>query len=224
MGFLALNFGEAVGGYIYLKVNCGKKEFYVEFDSGSGDMLKIPDSLFVQTDDYKSGHYVTGSGVTGYSLYGASTSAEHETVTSLLIDNVPFDHVAIKGTPATLRLLGTPFIKDRETILDWDNHKIYLAPAAGAASENTLGMGLNMVRADNKLVVAFLWKGSSADKAGVQLGDEITAVNGMDTRIMTHDMYCGIINLGDAPEMEITVKHLSGTERKCKLVRAALIK
>ncbi len=132
----------------------------------------------------------------------------------------------MQAIPATQLLLGTPLLQNREAILDWNDRKICLGPIHGTPKpdRSIRNMGLSIDLEDQVLKVVFLWQGSAADKAGILLGDEVIAINGMDTRHATRDIFCAVECMVGGTEMEVTVRHASGAELKCKLAEETLIR
>ncbi len=122
---IAVNFREAVGGIMFIKMNYADTTFYIEFDSGNNKPLTLSDSLFMRSEDYKKGHYAISNGVIGYSLYEKNIAHSYRTVSNISLDGASFSDVVIEAQPSSKLLIGTPFIRNRETVFDWQNHKIY---------------------------------------------------------------------------------------------------
>jgi hypothetical protein len=75
--------------------------------------------------------------------------------------------------------LGLWWLRRFRTTLDFANGRIYLTRGKRFGRRDEVNMcGLLTVRRDGKLLVDAVWKGSSADKAGIRPGDEIVRVNG----------------------------------------------
>ena len=205
-----------------MKMDYADTAFYIEFDSGNNKPLNLPDSLFMRSEDYKNGHYALSNGVVGYSLYSKNTSHSYRTVSNVTLGGHLFTDVVLDAQPSTQMLIGTPFIRDRETILDWEHHKIYFTslPETGKGEDSRHSMGLSFSEEEDSIKVDHLWKGSAADKAGIQIGDEVISINGQDTRSIKHEAYCSLRNALYEPEVQTTVRHVSGAERQAETCHA----
>jgi C-terminal processing protease CtpA/Prc len=83
-------------------------------------------------------------------------------------------------------------------------------------SDFSVPYGFNVIWQDAKLIVVTLVEGSPAFNAGLQLGDQILSLNGIDYSQVQEDQYCNIFLNGliDEEVKEIDLVYKSDTITK----------
>jgi hypothetical protein len=77
-------------------------------------------------------------------------------------------------------LLGTTFLERFQVVLDYGNQVLWLRPrpSAGASSLRSAHVGLRLERRWGGVRVAAVAPGSSADRAGIVVGDQVISIGG----------------------------------------------
>ncbi len=75
-------------------------------------------------------------------------------------------------------LIGNPIIKDFVVTLNFAANEMYLSPISTQVEQGWSSFGFSVVERSGKLLIGTLYSGLAGEKAGLKLGDEITAVDG----------------------------------------------
>lgn len=223
----ALNFIEDFGGSPYFKMQYGDSTMYVEFDCGANGPLSIKDT---DTNNLKklSHSFAVGHGATVQTLYQKLAAKQYACIVdSIKIADVTFRNKLVFLTEIRDKsLMGTSFMKNYETILNWKDHKIYMDELTSAIDTTySRSFGFNFAIDSNKLRVQFVWNGSLAEKDGINVGDEVTAVNDINTTAITDEQYCDIINeITGQNTIKVAVKNKMNKLQTVTLNRYDLVK
>ncbi|MFL5644923.1 MAG: S41 family peptidase [Chloroflexota bacterium] len=135
------------------------------------------------------------------------------------------------------KYVGADTLNDRELIYGAINgmteavgdtgHTSFMTPEQRAERSTDLsgkyvGIGVRIDTADDGLpLIIGVFKGSPAEKAGLQTGDEIVAVDGKQTAGKTTDEIVGWVRGEAGSTVKVTVKPgATGTDREVSMVRA----
>ncbi len=125
--------------------------------------------------------------------------------------------------------VGVAFLKHFRVTIDWRNDEIYLQRRAprSALFDRYPSYGFTPALRDGGLVVGALWRGGTAARAGLKVGDPITAIDGKSVVTEDFDAFCALLDAislygsGTAP-VEVTVQR--GAESLTRTVpRAPLL-
>ena len=112
-------------------------------------------------------------------------------------------------------------------VLDWKKHRLYLPEKVIDRKDSYSSFGFSPLWVNSKLVISVVWEGTEAHTKGLAAGMVITAVNGQDTAIITHDHWCGLIGVfgDDKPtEINISVQDMEGKITNHTLKRTDLLR
>jgi carboxyl-terminal processing protease len=103
----------------------------------------------------------------------------------------------------------------RGMLSELDPHSSYMEAAEfRKLDDNTRGrysgIGIELSRRDGETKVVFVIPGGPADEAGIEIGDVITAVNGMDLRGKDQRLAINALRGEAGSEVDVTVKHADG--------------
>ena len=203
------DFEESFSGSPLVNIKFGKFNIQAIWDSGNNRYIDVPDSAY-----FNSGvnllNQTEGRGSTNASLNGPKEFNLFMTQHNIKIGENEFDNEPIRISPGKMPLIGNLFMKRHETVLlDWKKGKIYIGKkSAGIDSSVTATFGITPDYVDGVCKVAFLWKGSQADKDGIQLEDKVISINGTKTSGLSDADWCSVRNnIQGLPQLEITIEH-----------------
>jgi hypothetical protein len=106
------------------------------------------------------------------------------------------DFPVITGPAVSDFHVGIEFLRHFRVTIDWLNDQLYLELRE---PEETLyydfaNYGFTPKLADNGLIVGAIWSGSAADKAGLELGDRLVEIDGLDTIDTDFASFCGLLD------------------------------
>ncbi|MEL6558334.1 MAG: PDZ domain-containing protein [Bacteroidota bacterium] len=116
-------------------------------------------------------------------------------------------------------IIGNPVLKRFNIILDYSKEKMYVNPNRlydVPFLADCSGIAFDVKRDDKKLIAEFIVEHSPADKAGINLGDELLTINGKSSGSYTSDE---LDNLLRKPGNQLKIQYKRGNE----LLEASLI-
>ncbi|MEO0950716.1 MAG: aspartyl protease family protein [Pseudomonadota bacterium] len=122
-----------------------------------------------------------GQGSAGSSLGGPAPDRPQVRV---LLDSVTLESLDLGPVVASVRpippsLLGAPLFRQYRVTLDVSSQQAFLEPV-GTTPEVSTNLGFQL-GFDDEVSVALVWEDSPAAKAGLKVGQSITAINGQST-------------------------------------------
>lgn len=105
-----------------------------------------------------------------------------------------------------------------------DPHSTYITPRDYALSRDDFsggfqGIGAAVSRADNYVIITLTYPNTPAQKAGLQPGDAVLAVNGESAEGWTVDQAAFKIRGPRGTTVELRIRHTNGTEQTYRIVR-----
>ncbi|MEL7374589.1 MAG: PDZ domain-containing protein, partial [Pseudomonadota bacterium] len=102
----------------------------------------------------------------------------------VLLDSVTLESLDLGPVVASVRpippsLLGAPLFRQYRVTLDVSSQQAFLEPV-GTTPEVSTNLGFQL-GFDDEVSVALVWEDSPAAKAGLKVGQSITAINGQST-------------------------------------------
>ena len=184
----------------------------VDFGSNSGIDLskKAYKSLKEQANEPLIETYKYGSSSSG--LYGRADADTNWFVkcTKAQIGEVMLDNPIIEFG-AVSHTLGIDFFKHYEVVLNWFDNEMTLIKRSTYDTTLT-DFGVSVYLRNDTLEVAAILKGSSADKAGIQIGDHITSINGENVEPIDVEKYCNLLLNKDEKANKRTLNIRRGKE------------
>lgn len=225
--FTEIDFEENFSGSPILKTYMGQYYYLALMDTGYNGSLSIPDSLFFKNRKSKEIKLNKGFGKSSLSIYESAPETEHVG----LMDTIHIGSYFVKDVEVKINsspgiLIGNALLKNsREIIINWAKHKIYLSNAKmeEAAVYNTFGFSPLFI--DGKITIVLLWDEGDAKSKGVALGDVITAINDENTKNITQEKWCELLEvLTNDDFIKIKTIRNDGTERGYELKKVNLLK
>jgi len=176
---------------VELEIGSGKLSFVV--DSGGGIPLTINSASLT-----KVGIELPADAPTTINLAGGAAGNFESQFSGLTIPvgigGRQIDATVIVGdgmAPSTDGNMGHEFLKNYVVTFDWDNTTMYLDPLPASKVEafgTVSGVGFNYM--DGHVLVSSIAVEGPAHKAGLQLGEVVTAINGGDVENFSQAELC----------------------------------
>lgn len=174
---VSVAFNERLMPYVEAKLD-GKLENYM-FDLGSSSLVSMTEKSAKKHIRDKELIAVYGGAIEGgnglvkapVSIFEANTVEIGEAVA---YTNKPIVFTSLSNE----NLIGNPIIKNFIVTLNFKENELYLSRISGAkTTDGWSSFGLTLEYKTDKLVVATVFDGMPAQKAGLNLGDEIVTIN-----------------------------------------------
>ncbi len=180
---------------VELEIGNGELTFIV--DSGGGIPLTINSASLA-----KVGLELPDNAPTSRNLAagaGGAFEAEYSGMTIPVgIGGRELDTTVLVGdgmAPSTDGNMGHEFLKDYVVTFDWSTKTMYLDPLPEDQVEpfgTVSSAGFSYM--SGNIVVTSIAEGGPADKAGLHLGEEVTAINGGDVSHLSHAEFCQLVD------------------------------
>ncbi|WP_025742654.1 aspartyl protease family protein [Aquimarina pacifica] len=145
------------------------------------------------TKDKKLTNYVTGTGITGVGIYGAGKT---ETFYKGLIEKMTLGKLTLDSpivasfSGRNRKLIGVEFLKNYRVIFNWNTRRIKFIETTPSSNSSfdTFGYGLSFE--ENKIYIRSIIEKSSADRSGLQIGDQVLGLNDIDCSTISAEQWC----------------------------------
>jgi predicted aspartyl protease len=196
-------------------------------DTGSPFLLVIPLELFEETILDSGADYIAAEGVMVKWPYTTSDDCYLARLPSisfgeLHLTDIP---VVIADLPSAGEhmLLGKDFLDQFQTVLNYPESELLLVPLGEPQfPDNLISTGLKVTRREDKTVVRGFWQGSSADRQGVRVGDELLEIAGHKTADLTMNEVREFLTDEAAAFVEVIIEQ-DGENRLLTLTREPLL-
>ena len=227
----AIDFIEGFSGSPMIKHYFGEYNYYSMMDTGYNGNFSFPDSLFFKSRKSKELNYKRSMGRSSVTLYESKPNAEY----TVMIDSIQMDSYFMKNqiarvSPGDIALTGNAtFAKFGTIILDWKSHKIYVPDMTIKDDTDLPTYGFNPWFSNNTLHVGLVWDDSPAGKQGMEVGDVITSINGTDTKTLSQETWCKLLEFFTNREekqgtMVLTLLKKDGSTKKLELAKYDIYK
>jgi len=211
-----LNFSPVLSGTPHLDIIVDSITIKdVTFDTGSSGYLTLPAKTFKGQYLNTNSHHM-GYGVSSYGVYGAGQVDTSFTVKTknISLGTVTETDKIIELEKINKEILGNLFFENYRVIMDWTREQISLYPVIDnrGKNENKNTFGYSLAFANQKITVDYIYIDSPADKAGLNVGDEIIEISGQKTTDLTADQRCDLWYKSYKDLDEITLLILRGDE------------
>lgn len=182
-----VTFNERLMPYINANLD-GKTDQYM-FDLGSSTLISLTEKTAKKYIRNKELTEVFGGAVEGGNGIVKMPINIFKANTFEIGDGVQYTNKPVVYTKlSNENLIGNPVIKDFIITLNFKDNELYLTPIANSKTINGWSsFGLNIEHKANKMVVASIFSGLPAQKTGLNVGDEIIAIN---QQPITCDNFC----------------------------------
>lgn len=200
-------------------------------DLGFNGSIAIPTALLERAGDKVADSAPTEMGQASSTVFGSVPSTVRITqlrelrLGELRLRNFP----VVTGTSVSDFHVGIDFLRHFRVTLDWQNDELYLElrEPRGALYDDFPSYGFAPELRQGQLLVGALWRGSSGEKAGLELGDRLVEIDGQDTTAPDFDSVCSLLNdigLYGSNDATITVTRLrNGVRESFQVARAPLL-
>ena len=218
---LEIDIEEGFSGSPMLNQRMGGYNFVSLMDTGYNGMFALPDSLYFKSTKAKAlkAHKICGK--SSLTLFEAKPTTEP----LVLLDSIYIGKHLIKNKTARIEgdmlLIGNKFFKDfGEVIIDWNKQKLYLADVPVREDKEYEVFGFTPLRTDAGVSVGTLWENSNAQQLGMELGDAITDINGVNVINAPQEIWCTVVALfkeDNAREISVSIRKKDGSEKSMLL-------
>ncbi|MCB1689723.1 MAG: PDZ domain-containing protein, partial [Halioglobus sp.] len=200
-------------------------------DLGFNGSIAIPTALLESAGDRISDTAPTEVGQASSTVFGSAPSTVRiAQVRELRLGELRLkDFPVITGTAVSDFHVGIDFLRHFRVTVDWRNDELYLElrEPQVALYDDFATYGFKPQPHDGGLVVGALWRGSSAAKAGLELGDRLVEIDGQDTTAPNFDAMCTLLNdvgLYGSNDATIAVTRLrNGVRETLQVARTPLL-
>lgn len=220
-----LDFEENFSGCPLIRLFYGEYNFQTIFDTGNNQSFNFPDSLYFKSRSSRNKILRSGFGNNEFTLYGNKAIQNHASLLdSVTLGTKLFKNQLVRIGPSQIPMLGNKFfMKFDEIILDWKKHLIYL-PEQYAKDEPIKTFGFDPLFDNGTVKVAFVWDGSTAQKNGLQLGDNIIEIDRKNIAGISAEDWCALRDsIREKDSIEIKVLKNDNTQKSYTLTRYNLL-
>lgn len=199
----------------------------ITVDTGSNGDLSLTNKHYEQLRKaHPEIQSVAGFGSSTSGLYGAG---ETDTIYTALVPAMQLGDLLLPNQFVHFKengsnTFGTEYFKQYRVTFNWFNNTMsFDHPRVEPSTFRSFGFRYFYV--DKKLIVNLLFDGSPATQAGLQIGDQILQMNGVDYSEITAEDWCTLIDSRELRELEeLTLVVLrNGEEKTFQLHKVALI-
>lgn len=222
---VSINFLTSIGGTpkFNLKINNSKYESIL--DTGFDGGIELPQRYSEESSNLND--FIVGYGLAS-SVFGSTLDTIRLTRAPITI-NENFkvtDEIITFKNGITSGIVGNDFLNNYILTIDWRNGKIIFSPRNDSTRESLESFGFKVKFRNKNLIISFLYKGSPAEKNGLQIGDIILRINEWDFSNINQNMYCSFIQsslLKESTQLSISVNK-DGKEKVLLLNKIELLK
>lgn len=169
-----------------------------------------------------------GYGISSSGLYGAGKT---DTINYAIVPNISFGDITLKNQIVSFKkkksskTVGTNFFKNYRMIFSWFDKEIIMIKTNEYDNTKLNNYGFVPTFKGNKIFIGLLYNLSSAENAGLKLGDQILEIKGKDYNNVLPDHWCEIMDAGLTPDnnpISITVLR-EGEKLIFELVKTTLL-
>lgn len=201
-------------------------------DLGFNGSIAIPAALLQRSGDQIAATAPTEEGQASSTVFGQkSSTASIATLRELRLGDLSLKNFpVITGTAVSDFHVGIEFLRHFRVTLDWLHDDLYLEPRAPTDElyPRFATFGFTPQLRDGQLVVGALWRGSAADRAGLEVGDQLLTIDNRDTAATDFATLCelsevvGLFGSNTAP-VTVTWKH-DGLQKTAVVDRTPLLR
>ncbi|WP_158211125.1 PDZ domain-containing protein [Myroides phaeus] len=152
--------------------------------------------------------YIEGTGSTLTGLYGDVIVPKYYTavIDDFSIGNfaVPKDYVFFNTNYS--RSIGASFLKNYKVTLSWKEKTIWFEPMEAENKEAYKGFGYRYALRGENVYINSIYADSEAAAKGLQIGDQIVAINGVGYTNLNSEEQCKVLYSERGDTQDITIK------------------
>jgi len=177
----------------------GQVEQLVVVDLGSNGDIEVKKRTFdklVQNNAITSSNFGYGSNGSGIFGEGPSDTTHLAEIPKISIGDITLNNQIVSFTKNGMKTIGLGFLNNYNMIFNWFDDEIILTKISEYNNKKLYHYGFVPTFKDSKLFVDFLYHNSSAEKAGLQNGDQIIEVDGKTFTNIEQEDWCKIYDKG----------------------------
>ncbi|MBC2694363.1 MAG: hypothetical protein HF982_03610 [Desulfobacteraceae bacterium] len=188
---------------------------YGIIDTGAPFLATLPLSLVEKTDAYKFRQVVKAKGNVWGAAFKASENNSLLRVKNLKMGALVINEIPVISLPHKHILIGKKFLSKFLVTLDYPSQMMTLTPYDKldfASNIYSFGTIVNKDKEGKTVIVGF-WEGSSADKIGVEIGDELVMINDKNINELSPIEVENIYYNDNINEIEVVYRNKSGLHK-----------
>ncbi|MBN1187845.1 MAG: retroviral-like aspartic protease family protein [Bacteroidales bacterium] len=184
-------------------------------DTGSSKFLSLPLSMLKTTHLFQRGGLINSKGGMSGGVFGMDKESFIFRIDELKIGGATFNNIPAESYSADMGpiLLGNKFLEKFLVILDYPAEEMTLIPNGMPFETNITSYGMSIFKVAEKTIVTGIWNNSSADRAGIQPGNEVFMINGIDVGTLSLYEIRDIIMDEDAKPIEVEFTNDKGRQK-----------
>ena len=206
-----VHFDQSLQGSPYINLNInGKLIKDILIDLGSNGDFKLSNKLLrklQRQESFPRTTFAYGSESSGLYGRGSNDTTRFAKVSNISLGDIDLNNQIIEFREVNSKI-GTNFFKNYKVILNWDAKEIIMTKINEYDNTKLKTFGFKPVVEGDKIFIGYIHNKSSAAAAGLELGDQITEVNGKDYSTVCWNCWCEIREngfIGDSNLISITV-------------------
>ena len=216
-------------GQVSTEIKVGSQTFFGLIDTGAAgcgsDYLLFPTKLLEKIRPELDCKVMNERGITSMGAFSNGSSMSSR-LTSLEMGTFKVNNLPIGITGDAGILITNDFLSHFNVTIDYPKSVMYLCPNGKPFKTNFNVFGFKAQRdSKGKLKIVGLWEGSSAEKNGLEIGDEITnitLVNGNQVSNITFEEYLSVLYNAEAITIRLRIVNDDGT-REVELKNEAVL-
>lgn len=185
-------------------------------DTGHPEIASIPSSIIHKLPHYKTGEFISSIGDMTGGVLGTGKDSYLVQIDEIASGPLKIEDIPVVSNRFTDKIMtiGYKYLKNFIVIIDYPNSILYLKPNSELSTYNKyMSFGFSVAKDGEKTVVKGMWQGSSADKSGLSIGDELLSFNDYRTSDLSMIKIIELINSSDSLEISYIEKPIGLVSR-----------
>lgn len=184
-------------------------------DTGAPFLATLPLSLVEKTDAYKSGQVIKAKGNVWGAAFKASENDFLLRVKKIQMGALEINDIPVISLPYRHMLIGKKFLSKFMVTLNYPAQEMTLTPYDKLDFPTNIYSFGTIVKKDKdgKTVIAGFWEGTTADKIGIVIGDELIMINGKEIGELSPTEVDNIYYNDNIKEIDVVYKNKSGLHK-----------
>ena len=170
-----------------------KKAKRITFDTGSTSDFSMSLNEFSDVVLNSENIETFGNSSTGIYGKGADRKSLYSKVNSIKLGTINLQNQILNFEVNASRTIGNKFLKNYKVVIDWNLNQINLTKISNYDSSQLNKYGFGYKIQNKKLYIGIIFKKSEAEKKGIQINDEIIAINELNVTNLTDEDLCNFI-------------------------------
>ena len=190
-GAVSIPFQASLQGSPSISMQLGSKRLQALIDSGSNSGFDGSLTTLQELRKELSFPAYSGFGSNQAGLFGLNRDTSYlGLLPDVRLDTISFGPQVVEFQRPSGAKIGNEFFRQFLVTLDWQANELLLNAVTAPPPAGEPTFGLNAIYDEGKLRVGFVWDGSPAAEAGIEPGDRILFMNGLDFINLPVPKYC----------------------------------